>query len=191
MNRRTPTLLDPFTLSLRNAITIDSSSGAPRLLPERTTRGRQGPDQKNLSEDALFLLSVRREIGMTQADFALALGETKERLVNIENARVKKIAPELLVLAKKLRDEEHSVRADPLASLKKLTMNQVIDRWREMTKATDDDECAVLLGASQTTMRRWRAESNRPAVNDLLRYETIARRICERSEQNALPNAIS
>lgn len=154
----------------------------PMSLPERNSRLRHGPEQKNLSEEALTLLAIRRELGMTQADFALALGETKERLVNIENARVKKVAPALLEAARCLASEERNGRIDPLAGLKKMTMNQIIDRWKEMVGASDDDECAMLLGASRTAVRRWRSEANRPMINDILRYETIARRFKDRSE---------
>lgn len=161
---------------------VGASPLGEMALPEKTSRVRNGPEQKNLSEDALTLVSIRRDLGMTQADFALALGETKERLVNIENARVKKVSPKLLDAAKGLKEEEGQMRTDPLAHLKKMTMNQIIDRWRSMVGASEDDECAVLLGTSKTAIRRWRSEANRPSISDLLRYETIARRIKERSE---------
>ena len=171
---------DPFSLSSEAAIVVGEDARQPMPLPKKTSHARQGPDQKNLGEDALLLLSIRKEMGMTQADFAIALGEPKERLVNIENARVKKVPKSMLEAAKALKEDEQRVRSDPLSDIKELTMNQIINRWKEMVRAQDDDECAVLLGTSRTAMKRWRSEANRPAVSDLLRYETVARRIRDR-----------
>ena len=80
-------------------------------------------------------------------------------------------------IARQMKSEESDARVQPLSDLSKLTMSQIIDRWCGLAKAASDEELALLLGISRTAMKRWRSESNRPSMNDLLRYENLTRRL--------------
>lgn len=137
---------------------------------------RRGPEARRLGPEAWELLSIRHSLGLTQADFALACGVDREKIVNIENGRVRTVPPELLATARRLHDEEREARVVPLADLRRLSMPEILNRWWQLLGIEDDQEGAILLGASAFTIRRWREGEGRPSDSDLLRYELIVRK---------------
>lgn len=136
--------------------------------------------KKSICKDAQEMLSIRQHLGMSQPDFAIALGETRDKIVNIENGRLIKVAPALLARARALLTAEQEGRVTILDEIRLLTMDQLIDRWKDMVGEEDDRLAAVLLGTTSSTFIRWRNTGVRPISSDILRYEHIAKKIQEK-----------
>lgn len=147
---------------------------------QKTLGRRRRRANKKLSPEALEMVDIRNKLGMSQHDFAVALGESKDKIVNIENGRLKKVPETLLRQSRDLLESEKDTRVHPLAELENLSMKELMDRWWSMIGARNDKEAAILLGITMTTINRWRNTQTRPSGGDLLRYELIAKKISSR-----------
>jgi len=172
--------LDPKKdkITRRESIFPPASQEEGANLPEKPRR--RGQARKNLCPAAQEMVEIRNKLGMSQPDFAVALGESRDKIINIENGRLKHVPVDLLQNARELLESEQDTRVRPLAELEGLSMAQLMERWWEMMGTKDDKEAAILLGTTMTTIDRWRNTDTRPSSGDLLRYELIAQRVKER-----------
>lgn len=155
----------------------EESSGAAKAKKPQTRGERMR--NKNASE----LVAIREQLGMSQAEFSISLGESRDRIVNIENGRVKVIPPELLDHARSLLESEQATRVGPLESLQSKTMNELIDDWWRQIDAKDDKEGALMLGVSGMTVIRWRGGQIRPKPNDLLYLQKKVERLARLAQK--------
>ncbi|WP_213382122.1 hypothetical protein [Allochromatium tepidum] len=159
---------------------VDDSVDEAQIKGFHSTALRGSYSTKNLSERALELVKIRKKLGMTQADFAMSIGLEKDKIVNIENGRVRNIPDEILDEARKVMEGAYYGRVKPLADLQNLSMPEILDRWWAMMGVDNDEEGAILLGVCGLTVERWRTQPSRPAARDILRYDLIARKIAEK-----------
>ena len=117
---------------------------------------------------------------MTQADFAISVGQKKDKIVNIENGRIRNVPPEILEEARRVLESAYCSRVKPLADLQILSMPEILDRWWAMMGVDCDAEGAILLGVCDLTIERWRSQPSRPSARDILRYDLIARKIADK-----------
>lgn len=144
-----------------------------------------GVRRKRLSKEAEEMITIRNKLGMSQPDFALELGETRDKIINIENGRIKHIPLELLQKARDLFEAEKDSRAHPLEELLNMDMREIMERWWSMIGASNDKEAAILLGTTTTTIDRWRKATTRPRKGDLLRFELVAQKLMKRRKGSA------
>jgi DNA-binding transcriptional regulator YiaG len=163
-------LLDAF-MQTAVKITIDPKANESSIPPKPKRR------IKKLNDSAKEMLSIRNQLGMSQPDFAISLGESRDKIINIENGRLIRVPLELLNRAREMIESEQTLRVEPLKHLEAMPMPALVDRWKTMIGAEDDKETAILLGTTLTTIERWKTGGVRPASNSLLRYELIAKRV--------------
>jgi len=138
---------------------------------------RKKAKDKTLSADAREMISIRTALGMTQPDFAIALETMRDRVINIENGRLKNVPKDLVDRARSLLESEKDNRVRILETLKSMSMDEILDRWWKMMGATNDMEGAILMGMATITVDRWRKGETHPPGADLLRYELTAKRM--------------
>lgn len=163
-----------------NVTVVQTQHETPKDDVRQAKRETKKASKRNLHPDALELAKIREELGMTQPDFAIALGESRDRIINIENGRVVHLPPYILEKARELHKNERDERVSPLSFLEKFTMIELLERWKEMVGEKEDKLFALMLGTTMTTIERWKKNSVRPKSNDLLRYELIAKKLAER-----------
>lgn len=143
---------------------------------KKDSRGKK----RHLGGDALEMIRIRKRLGMSQPDFAVALEVSRDKIINIENGRLVNIDAGLLEAARSMLESEHSSRVEPLLELENMDIKEILDRWKGMVGATSDNEAAILLGTTLTTIERWRKGGSRPTPESLLRYEIVAKRVQKR-----------
>jgi transcriptional regulator with XRE-family HTH domain len=165
---------NPLILDVEDPLRVNLGMGLPsgnKILDPKKKR------KKKLGTWAQELVDIRNSLGLTQDAFALAVGRVKDRIVNIENGRVKTEDEELMARARGLLDSDFETRVKPLEALSGMSMPEIIDRWWEMIGASDDKEGSVMMGLSIVTVTRWRENGVRPQPRDLLAHELMAKRI--------------
>lgn len=119
---------------------------------------------------------------MTQTDFAIALGCSRDVVVNIENGRVKNISRALLEEARRQLVEGGATRAGPIATLEALPVADLLARWQKLVQVDNDSDLADVLGINPYTVERWRMNNRAPRSSSLLRYEKMVQREAKRLE---------
>lgn len=152
------------------------------LPAKKNARGKK----RHLGSDALEMLKIRKSLGMSQPDFAVALEVSRDKIINIENGRLVNIDKTLLQAARDMLHSEHSNRVEPLMELESMDIKDILERWKGMVGAISDNEAAILLGTTITTIERWRNGGSRPSPESLLRYEIAAKRIQKRIQAAGL-----
>lgn len=176
--------LNPFSPWGTPPLRVDGFVGAEKIEAFNGACTRKDSSKRNLSEEARELINIRKSLGMIQADFALAIGLEKDKIVNMENGRIRNIPPQVLDEARKIFNGEYDDRVKPLEKLQNLSMPMILDHWWSMMGVDDDSEGAILLGICALTVERWRKSPSRPSARDLLRYDLIARKIADKRNKS-------
>lgn len=173
-NRRPFSLYENQTMTPDRAMLFKLRPGPINFTSLRTDY------KKILHPIASELIQIRKSLRMSQQDFALALGINKDALINFENGRSKRFPEGILDEARNILKEEESDRVLPLEELSKLSMTEIMSRWRSLLQVETDEDLSILLGASRITLYRWRRRGGRPDDNDLLRYDRIAHSLAKK-----------
>lgn len=177
-------LVSSIDLKDSSNVTVVRASHESLIADARSAkRETKKASKRNLKPEAIELAKIREDLGMSQPDFAIALGESRDRIINIENGRVVRVPKNLLDKARVLYSKEKEERVSPLTFLESFTMEDLLNRWKNMVNEQDDKMFALILGTTLTTIDRWRKNMVRPKGNDLLRYELIAKKIQDKREE--------
>lgn len=160
----------------------DDQAAIERIRNFHEVGRRRTAKEKKLGPEAREMYDIRTKLGMTQTDFAIALGEPRERIINIENGRVRRVPEKLLRYARAQLEAGKTERVDRLKKLQATPISELLARWWQMLGAMDDKDGAAQLGTTLMTVERWRKDNRHPNPDALLRYDRIAHRELRRRE---------
>jgi transcriptional regulator with XRE-family HTH domain len=135
-------------------------------------RRKRGTSAQTLSPDHAEIRNIRLEMGVTQTEFAEALGIPVPTLVSYEHGRTQKVRKEYLERARAFR-ENNKERLEWRKKFDDRSMKEILDDWASQLGARPDDlqTMAALIGTVVSTIFRWRNGQVRPSITELVAYD--------------------
>ena len=170
--KASPTLPGGTPTKRQKASRIEAAKEKAAVAPQRPRKGR-----RIRSDEQLELIRIREKIGLSQAQFATALGVKRDRIVNIENGRVLYIPDEVMSGARELLHDPE--RLERVERLNKKNMASLVDEWMSRLglktggHKPHDQIAADLLLVHSNTISRWRKGEARPDPEALLQMDRL------------------
>ncbi|WP_197039077.1 helix-turn-helix domain-containing protein [Guyparkeria halophila] len=148
----------------------------------KTSRGRL--KSRVRSDEQLELISIREQVGLSQTQFALALGVNRSRIVNMENGRILRIPDDVLQMAREMLNDEGRLKR--VERLREANMADLLDEWLERLGLRSggfkphDEALADLLQLHVNTIYRWRKGISRPDLEVLLQIDRLVEELAIR-----------
>lgn len=161
---------------------------AKSFLDSRNTQSKK----KRLTSEQKEFAEIRQKIGLSQLRFAAALGIKRDRVVNIENGRIRNVPKDEMEAARELLVDQS--RLEQVDRLTRVPMTKLLKDWSEKLgieyegSYQYDRTISDLLGLHPNTIYRWRIGSVRPELETLLELDRTVNIIAERIQPSRLKN---
>lgn len=145
---------------------------------------RHPPAVRKLSPEQEELIEIRKRCGMSQAEFAEAVGIGMPRLSSYEHGRTGGI-PEWIMQAARALGETHE--SDQAARFTDLDMPTLLAQWAKRLDVPYEDNrrLAALLGTTVPSLTRWKNGLTRPRLQSLLFHEQMVEQACAKLSKQA------
>ncbi len=170
---RTPSLPDSeFALLLPCVRVSDQVSFANGCLPQLE---KKPPATRNLSSEQQELIAIRKQCGLSQAQFAEEMGIGFPRLSSYEHGRTGGIPDWIMQAARALAQNQGLAQEQTQKRFSGLEMPEILARWAERLDVPYEDNrrLAALLGTTVPTLTRWKNGLTRPRLQSLLFHEQM------------------
>ena len=128
------------------------------------------------------LVAIRDELGLSNADYAAALGVIGPTLSSYMYGRVREIPSDVIDNARQMLKAANPASLERRRWVEGATMSEVLLSWVKMLNlghlpANEQDKAvAQVLGCNTTTVWRWRQNTSKPLLNTIMVYEGVVKR---------------
>ena len=181
-------LTGELTLSNHGVFTLDTnpmvSLVAPQNVvvpPQKPRPAGKGGSRAELSAEQDELVSICKEMGLRNQDFAVMLNIGLPRLSSYIYGRTASVDADVMTRARELLAEHKRTSKVHKAKFGR-KMSEILKDWEKRLGVTTpgDSEIAALLNVTPMTINRWRNNATQPDQTALVRYDqyvdTLARR---------------
>lgn len=169
----------------KNAHLLDRTT-TKRLMPGveagETISVRREAVRSTAPSVAQELVDIRDELGLSNADYAAALGVIAPTLSSYMYGRVRDIPSDVIDNARQMLKAANPASLERRRWVEKSTMSEVLQSWVKMLDlgklpANEQDKAvAQVLGCNTTTVWRWRQNTSKPLLNTIMVYEGVVKR---------------
>lgn len=144
-----------------------------------TKKRKNDPEaQEELSDEAIELNTIRRDLGYTVPDFAALLNIPKGTISSYLYGTVRNIPTGLLREARQLRDQAGTKFSDMVAMYSAMTMEELLKKWVTKLGPFEDQKAAdsrlsEVLKVDRATIWRWRERNMRPDPRKMHEYDVL------------------
>lgn len=153
--------------------------------------GKRQPSKKTARQknaDHLRIREIRKDLDMTQAEFAAAIGLLTPTLVSYEQGQTRKVPPEVMERAEELMASDGREVLAWREKFDSMSMPQILDEWAAELGADPSDlpTMAALTGTVTSTVSRWRNEGCRPTLREIVAYDRNVKLNARRLKKSGL-----
>lgn len=151
-------------------------AGAPvpeaALVPPRKSRSETSA---TLAADHQELRNIRIALGMTQTEFANAIGCKVPTLVAYEHGRTQRVKSDYMDRARELRASDSGDRLEWRKKFDNRSMDEILNDWAARLGVDPEDlnTMASLTGTVTSTISRWRRNKVKPTLAELIAYDKV------------------
>lgn len=155
-----------------------------RRLPELD---KKPPTIRKLTSEQQELIAIRRQCGLSQAQFAEALGIGFSRLSSYEHGRTDSIPEWIMQAARGLATTQGNAQDAAQQRYADIEMPEIVAAWAKRLDVSYDDNrrLAAMLGTTVPTLTRWKNCLTRPRLQSLLFHEQMVEQACAKLSKQA------
>jgi transcriptional regulator with XRE-family HTH domain len=148
---------------------------------------KKPPAVRKLTPEQQELIEIRSQCGLSQAQFAEALGIGFPRLSSYEHGRTDGIPDWITQAARDLAKTQGNAQDDTQQRYADLDMPEIVVGWAMRLHVPYDDNrrLAALLGTTVPTLTRWKNRLTRPRMQSLLFHEQMVEQACAKLTKQA------
>lgn len=141
---------------------------------------KKPPAVRKLTSEQQELIAIRKQCGLSQAQFAEALGIGFPRLSSYEHGRTDSIPEWIMLAARGLAETQGKSQEAARQHYAGLDIPEILAIWAERLDVPYDDNrrLAAMLGTTVPTLTRWKNRLSRPSIQSLLFHEQMVEQAC-------------
>ncbi|MBK6744201.1 MAG: helix-turn-helix transcriptional regulator [Hydrogenophilales bacterium] len=148
---------------------------------------KKPPAVRKLTSEQQELIAIRRQCGLSQDQFAEALGIGFPRLSSYEHGRTDSIPDWIMQAARSLAETQGASQDAAQQRYANLEMPEILAGWAKRLDVPYDNNrrLAAMLGTTVPTLTRWKNCLTRPRLQSLLFHEQMVEQACAKLSKQA------